>query len=378
MWCSILLLIILILYPYLFYPLILIMLPKTNNSICQKKAKYKVSLYIAAYNEEAVIEEKLKNSLELDVGNNELEIVVGSDGSTDKTNDIVNNYAKLHRNIRLLNFQDRAGKVNVLNRGIPLCNGDIILLSDANAMYNQYCLSNILPHFNDENVGCVAGEKRILDSHGNISNNEGLYWNLESKIKALEDRVATVIGADGACYAIRKKLFKQLPKDTSVDDFLLSMKIVEQGYKIAYEPNAYSYEETGSDVHQEIKRKVRIAAGNFYNLQYLKRFWSFDIVSFMYIGHKVLRWISPLLFLLLTMALLYMSINSLFALLMLCLLLLSYLFPYLKYNDTCSSITDSKIGSICSYFYLTVWAQWLGYKKYLSGTQKAIWETVRE
>lgn len=378
MWWVIVLLIILILYPYVFYPLILFILPKAKNATCRKIAKYKVSLYIAAYNEEAVIEEKLKNSLELDVGNSELEIVVGSDGSTDKTNEIVNRYAKLHSNIRLLNFQDRAGKVNVLNRGIPLCNGDIVLLSDANAMYNQECLNNILPHFDNPQVGCVAGEKRILDSHGNISNNEGLYWKLESKIKVLEDKVSTVIGADGACYAIRKSLFKQLPKDTSVDDFLLSMKIVEQGYKIAYEPNAYSYEETGSNVHQEMKRKVRIAAGNFYNLQYLKQFWTFDMVSFMYIGHKVLRWMSPLLFLLLTLALVYMAINSVFASVLLCILLLSYIFPYLKYKDKCSSITDSKIGSICSYFYLTVWAQWLGYKKYLSGTQKAIWETVRE
>lgn len=377
MWWIIGIIIVLILYPYIFYPLILLILPKKHLATKCLGENNKVSLYIAAYNEEAVIEEKLKNSLALDVDNATLEIVVGSDGSTDNTNAIVNRYAEKYDNIRLLNFKDRAGKVNVLNRGILLCQGDIILLSDANAMYNKECLRNILPHFNNEHVGCVAGEKRIVDSNGSISNNEGIYWKLESKIKSLEDKVATVIGADGACYAIRKSLFQQLPKDTSVDDFLLSMKIVEQGYKIAYEPNAYSYEETGADVQQEMKRKIRIAAGNFYNLQYLKRFLKCDLISFMYIGHKLLRWISPFLYFLLTLALSYMATKSIVALTMLIALGISYLIPYLKYKNMCKWITDNKIGSICSYFYLTVWAQWLGYKKYRSGTQKAIWETIR-
>ena len=337
-----------------------------------------VSLFIAAYNEESVIAEKIENSLDLDNSGCELEIVVGSDGSTDRTNEIVTAYSKRNKKVRLLDFQDRQGKVNVLNRGIPLCNGDIILLSDANAMYNKECLQRILPHFIDPKVGCVAGEKRIADNNGSISKNEGFYWKLESKIKTLEDKVSTVIGADGACYAIRKSLFQTLPKETSVDDFLLSMKIVEQGFVIEYEPNAYSFEDTGSDVYQEMKRKIRIAAGNFYNMHFLKGFLRFDLISLMYVSHKVLRWISPILFLLLTLTLGYLSLFSGFAQAMLCILLCSYIVPYMKYRGIGKPFTNNKLGNICSYFYLTVWAQWLGYIKYRAGSQKAIWNTIRE
>lgn len=378
MWYAVTFIVVLILFPYVFYPILLTCLPKREKCNGSSIDKPRVSLYIAAYNEDSVIAEKIENSLDLDDSGCELEIVVGSDGSTDRTNDIVTAYSKRNKKIRLLDFQDRQGKVNVLNRGIPLCNGDIILLSDANAMYNKECLRRILPHFVDPKVGCVAGEKRIADSNGSISKNEGFYWKLESKIKALEDNVCTVIGADGACYAIRKSLFQTLPKETSVDDFLLSMKIVEQGFVIEYEPNAYSFEDTGSDVHQEMKRKIRIAAGNFYNMQFLKRFLGLDLISLMYVGHKVLRWISPFLYLLLTLSLGYLSLYSGLARIMLFMLLCSYSIPYMKYRGFGKAITDNKLSNICSYFYLTVWAQWLGYKKYRAGTQKAVWETIRE
>ena len=187
-----------------------------------------------------------------------------------------------------------------------------------------------------------------------------------------------MIGADGACYAIRKSLFQTLPKETSVDDFLLSMKIVEQGFVIEYEPNAYSFEDTGSDVYQEMKRKIRIAAGNFYNMHFLKGFLRFDLISLMYVSHKVLRWISPILFLLLTLTLGYLSLFSGFAQAMLCILLCSYIVPYMKYRGIGKPFTNNKLGNICSYFYLTVWAQWLGYIKYRAGSQKAIWNTIRE
>lgn len=377
MWYAVTFIIVLIFFPYFFYPILLRCLPKREKYNGSSIDKQRVSLYIAAYNEESVIAEKIENSLDLDDSGCEFEIVVGSDGSTDRTNEIVTAYSKRNKKVCLLDFQDRQGKVNVLNRGIPLCNGDIILLSDANAIYNKECLQQILPHFVDQKVGCVAGEKRIADSNGSISKNEGFYWKLESKIKALEDRVSTVIGADGACYAIRKSLFQTLPKETSVDDFLLSMKIVEQGFVIEYEPNAYSFEDTGSDVHQEMKRKIRIAAGNFYNMHFLKRFLGLDLISLMYVGHKVLRWISPLLFLLLTLSLSYLSLYSGIARLMLCMLLCSYAIPYMKYRGFGKVITDNNLGNTCSYFYLTVWAQWLGYKKYRAGTQKAIWDTIR-
>lgn len=378
MWFVIVALIFFIIYPYVLYPLILYVIKKEDTPAEETEGSLSVSLYIAAYNEEGIIGEKLDNSLRLKTGNIPFEIVVGSDGSTDKTNEIVANYACNHKNIRLLSFKERAGKVNVLNRGIPLCKGKIILLSDANAMYNEECLVNLLRNFRNKDVGCVAGEKHVVKNGTMISDNEGLYWKLESLIKKLETKVETVIGADGACYAIRKELFVPLPSDTSVDDFLLSMKIVEQGYQIAYEPNAFSVEEAGSTMKEELKRKVRIAAGNFYNLKLLTSFMRLDKKSWMFVSHKFLRWISPVLFILLTIALAVEAFFSVIAGIIFVLLVISYLISYLKFQNIDNIITNNRISNIFSYFYLTVWAQLLGFIKYKRKEQGAVWDTLRQ
>lgn len=379
MWLIALLLIFLIIYPYVIYPAILYVLPKNSVAMLKKLPEItNISLFIAAYNEEKVIKEKLNNSLALETANVNLEIIVASDGSTDATIAIVKEFENKYSNIKLLDFKERQGKVNVINRGLQFCKGEIILLSDANAMYNRECLQKILPHFQNEKCGCVAGEKRVKAMETDISKNEGLYWKLESKIKQLEAKVKTVIGADGACYAIRKKLFCKLPKDTAVDDFLLSMKIVEQGYNIEYEPEAYSYEESGSSLKQELNRKIRIAAGNFYNLCYLKRFFAADIVSFMFISHKLLRWISPALFLALSLVLTVLTLESLTAIILLFLLVITYIGALINYNYNINIFLSDKLSRLITYFYLTVYAQLIGFIKYLSGKQKAVWNTIRE
>ena len=379
MWLIALLLIFLIIYPYVIYPAILYVLPKNSVAMLKKLPEItNISLFIAAYNEEKVIKEKLNNSLALETANVNLEIIVASDGSTDATIAIVKEFENKYSNIKLLDFKERQGKVNVINRGLQFCKGEIILLSEANAMYNRECLQKILPHFQNEKCGCVAGEKRVKAMETDISKNEGLYWKLESKIKQLEAKVKTVIGADGACYAIRKKLFCKLPKDTAVDDFLLSMKIVEQGYNIEYEPEAYSYEESGSSLKQELNRKIRIAAGNFYNLCYLKRFFAADIVSFMFISHKLLRWISPALFLALSLVLTVLTLESLTAIILLFLLVITYIGALINYNYNINIFLPDKLSRLITYFYLTVYAQLIGFIKYLSGKQKAVWNTIRE
>lgn len=379
MWVIAILLITLIIYPYVIYSAILYVLPKKRvTKLKNLPAVTDISLFIAAYNEEKVIKEKLYNSLALDTANVNLEIIVASDGSTDATKSIVREFENQYPNIRLLNFKERQGKVNVINRGLQFCKGEIILLSDANAMYNKECLQKILPHFQNEKCGCVAGEKRVKAIGTDISKNEGLYWKLESKIKMLEAKVKTVIGADGACYAIRKKLFCALPKDTAVDDFLLSMKIVEQGYSIEYEPEAYSYEESGNTLKQELNRKIRIAAGNFYNLRYLQSLFRADIVSFMFVSHKLLRWISPALFLVLSLALTVLALESLTAVILLFLLMLTYISAMINYKYDINILLSGKLSRLITYFYLTVYAQLAGFIKYASGKQKAIWNTIRE
>jgi poly-beta-1,6-N-acetyl-D-glucosamine synthase len=377
----------LIIYPYAIYPIILkLMICNKHNIAAYTRIDDNlnedmfpmVTLFIAAYNEESVIAGKIENSFSLSYPCHKFEVIVGSDGSTDSTNYIVNQYSLKYPNLKLLPFPERAGKVNVINKGISFCSGDIIVLSDANAIYNINSINNIIWHFFDETVGCVAGEKRINHpSNGtDIAQNEGIYWRLESFIKQGECKIKTVIGADGALYAIRKGLFQLLPEDTSVDDFLLSMLIVKQGYKISYEPEAYSYEETGNSLQDEFRRKVRIAAGNFFNLKYLSVFFSFNIISFLFVSHKFLRWISPFCFILLTVLLLS-NLSVMIFQLLLFFLVISYVMAYYGYIAQSKNWVTVKVINILTYFYLTVLAQLVGCWKYVKGAQKAIWETVR-
>lgn len=379
LWIVIIFLFFLIVYPYTVYPLILKFFPKYCAVNKKRKfvGKMSVTLFIAAFNEEKVIGKKLENSLELNSEGIDYEIFVGSDGSTDATNQIVRQYEKRYSNIRLLDFKERQGKVNVLNRGIPLCNGGIILLSDANAMYNSECLQRMVTHFRDSRVGCVAGEKRMLQTGEMISKNEGLYWKLESKIKRWESQVKTVIGADGACYAIRKSLFIQLPSNTSVDDFLLSMKIIEQGYRIVYEPDAYSVEEAGTTMQAEMKRKIRIASGNYYNLRFLKNFFKPSIVSWMFLSHKFLRWISPFLFIFLAIFLGIAGTRNYLFLISFIVFIGSFIVAVINYTTDSSKLINNKFINFVTYFYLTVFSQLLGAFKCLLKTQESIWETIR-
>ena len=378
LWFIIIVAFLLIIWPYAVYPLVLLVVSRRRPIGTSTEPVKSVSLLIAAYNEEEVIKEKLENSLALERGNFEFEIVVASDGSTDCTAELVRTYTKEYSFIRLLDFSERSGKVNALNKAVPQCKGDIVLLSDANAMYNPECLKYILPHFEDDLVGCVSGEKKILATDGAIAKNEGLYWRLESVIKRLESKTTSLIGADGACYAVRKSLFQSLPSETSVDDFLLSMRILESGHTVVYEPRAWSAEDPGQTAYDEFRRKRRIAAGNFYNLRFLHSFMRSDFLSFMFISHKLLRWISPLIFAVLTAALFFKAFSSETAWYAFLILLFSYTLPLLKYANVGVALTDRGPGRIITYFYLTVWAQYAGWKQYMAGTQKAVWDTVRQ
>jgi biofilm PGA synthesis N-glycosyltransferase PgaC len=372
---------VLFIFPYTIYPGILLLLrifskgqPHRNINIWPK-----VTILIAAYNEEQVIADKLENCLSLHYPPNNIEIIIASDGSTDQTEKIVKRYALNNPNIKLLAFKIREGKANVLNKAIHHCNGEIVFFSDANAMYNEDAILNGIRHFVDPLVGCVAGEKRIVQNRkdANISGKEGLYWRLESFIKFLESDLDTVIGADGALYAIRKELYEELPRDTAVDDFLESMLIVKKSYKIAYEPEAYSLESSGKSFRREFNRKVRIAAGNFNNLKYLNEFFKLNLRSFMFFSHKFLRWISPGLLILLTLFFVILSIHSRIYQLILFLFLLTYLIGLMGVLFENTLLFRNKLFSFIAYFYLTVYAQFIGFIRFINGSQRAIWEKMR-
>src|SRR5690606_36955376 len=253
----------------------------------------RVTLVVAGRNEEAVIARKRENSLALDYPPELLEIVIGSDGSTDRTDALVR--ACPDPRVRL-DAAPRAGKVGVLNRTIPLARGEIVLLSDANTHLEPDALRRLVPHFDDPSVGAVCGRLRLYNPTKQDFE-ESAYWSYESAIKLEEGRRGALIGANGGLYALRRILFSPLPPDTIVDDFVIPLRVLEQGKAVVYEEQAVALEETTEDYGREFGRRARIAAGNFQALTLVPRLLlpSAGFAAYAFWSHKVIRWCAPLL-----------------------------------------------------------------------------------
>ncbi|MBN9303570.1 glycosyltransferase, partial [Dysgonomonas mossii] len=217
-------------------------------------------------------------------------------GSTDSTVEMLKSYP----NIRVLHKPEREGKTAAINRSMSYIDTPIVIFTDANAILNTQSINEIVSLFADSKVGCVTGEKRVnIESKENASSSgEGVYWRYESVLKSLDSRLYSVVGAAGELFAIRRDLFAYIPNDTILDDFVLSLKTAEKGYRIAYCSEAYAMEYSSDSMIEEEKRKVRIAAGGLqavWRLRPLLNIFKYGVLSFQYISHRVLRWtITPL------------------------------------------------------------------------------------
>jgi cellulose synthase/poly-beta-1,6-N-acetylglucosamine synthase-like glycosyltransferase len=254
-----------------------------------------VSLVVAAHDEAGCIEEKLRNSLALDYPPDRLEVLIGSDGSTDGTDDLIR--ACSDPRVRL-SAAPRAGKTSVLNRCIPTARGELVLLSDANTRIEPGALKALVRHFEDPEVGAVCGRLQLYNPT-RAEYEESAYWKYESWLKALEGAQGAVVGANGGLYAIRRELFTPLPPSTIVDDFVIAVRLLDQGYRVLYEPEALAAEETTEDYGREFGRRARIAAGNFQSLGLVPGLLSplRGFPAFAFWSHKVLRWCAPALML---------------------------------------------------------------------------------
>ncbi len=284
---------------YFLYPLWLLLLSRLRPARRRPPPRARVwptvSLVVAAHDEAACIEEKLRNSFQLGYPPDRLEVLIGSDGSTDGTDDLVRAYpdARVH-----LSAAPRAGKTTVLNRCIPGARGEIVVLSDANTRIEPDALRPLVRHFEDPEVGAVCGRLQLYNPT-RAEYEESAYWKYESWLKALEGTQGAVVGANGGLYAIRRELFTRLPPSTIVDDFVIPLRLLDQGYRVLYEPEALASEETTEDYGREFGRRARIAAGNFQSLGLvpglLSPFRGFPAFAFW--SHKVLRWCAPALML---------------------------------------------------------------------------------
>ena len=293
----------LVLYTYLGYGLVvwaLIQLRPRRRALTSGPGDFlpDVTLIVPAYNELDCLPAKVANSIGQRYPREHIRCLFVTEGSTDGSD----TYLRTHYGdtVGILGGSERRGKVAAMNRAMEQVHTPIVIFTDANTQLNLEAVRNIVRHFRDPDVGAVAGEKRILttDAESAAGSGEGLYWQYESQLKKWDAELHTIVGAAGELFAVRTALYEAVSPDTILDDFMISLRIAERGYRVAYEPEAYALERPSFSILDEQKRKIRIAAGGFQSIGRLTTLlnpFRHGLLTFEYVSHRVMRWaVTPL------------------------------------------------------------------------------------
>jgi len=342
-----------------------------------------VTLFIAAYNEKDYVEAKMKNTLELEYPKEKLNIIWVTDGSDDGTPDLLKDYP----NTTVHHLDERNGKIGAMNRGMDFVKTPIVVFSDANTNLGKESIRRIVNLFGNPKVGCVSGEKRIVNKESDVASGagEGLYWKYESALKKWDAELYSVVGAAGELFAIRTKLYRHVEKDTLLDDFIISLRVAQDGYTIQYDPEAYAIETASANVKEELKRKIRISAGGIQSivrLRSLLNVFKYGTLSFQYISHRVLRWsLTPLCLVLLIPVLSILAVNEgllsfKFYAILFWLQLLFYAAALLGWFLE-NRETRVKILFVPYYFFIMNLSVVLGFFRYMKKSQSVNWERAK-
>lgn len=385
----------LVAYTYVGYGIIAWILVKIRKIIGKEFKKYndptflpKVTLVVPAYNEMSCIEAKVKNTFGLDYPTDLMEVLFVTEGSNDGTSEYINSLKSSYSNLRMIGGDTRRGKIEAMNIAIKTITTPIVIFTDANTNLNHQVIKNIVRHFQDPIVGAVAGEKRIETegSEAAAGAGEGLYWKYESFLKKLDTELYSVVGAAGELFAVRTHLFGEVEKDTLLDDFIVSLRIAADGYRVIYEPNAYASERPSFSIQEEMKRKIRIAAGGFQSIARLDYLWNifrFGLLSFQYVSHRAMRWAVapfclPLIFLL-NLILFFVDTNFIkqptYQLLMLAQIAF-YLMAIIGYYLENKKIRIKALF-VPFYFSFMNYCAIKGYFRYRNGLTSGIWEKAK-
>ena len=287
-------------YTYLGYGMLLFLIIRLKRLFKGKQAPTPMptdeelptmTLMICAYNEQDVVAEKMQNTRALDYPKDKFRVLWVTDGSNDRTNELLAAYP----DVDIVFSPERRGKTAALKHGLREVKTQYVAFTDANTMINPEAMREIARQFMDKTVGCVSGEKRVAArAEGEMAaEGEGLYWRYESTLKRWDSELYSTMGAAGELYAVDPKLCRDVPDNALLDDFMMSMYIVDDGRRIAYSPDAYALEYGSADIHEESKRKRRIAAGGLQSIWWLRKMlnpFRQPLVAFQYISHRVLRW----------------------------------------------------------------------------------------
>lgn len=378
-------------YTFIGYGIIIFLLNKwrriwKKDPVSPFEADYQpgVTFVIPAYNEERWIEDKIKNSFELDYPADKINFLVVSDGSDDGTMALVDNYPT-PPGIQLRHFYkpERQGKIAAVERIMPSIDTPISIFTDANTMLNKAAVKNMVKHFANPKVGVVSGEKRISSSAKGAAAEvgEGIYWKYESFLKNMDYQYYSVIGAAGELFAIRSELYEPIPRDSVIEDFYMTMTIASKGYRIAYSPDAYAMETGSSSVKEELKRKIRIAAGGFQSVFRLARLmnpFKYGKLSFQFLSRRVFRWVVvpiALPTILIANILLAMSGSAFFQGFLL-LQILFYCFAFIGYLLEKRKLRF-KLLFVPYYFCVMHYAVYRGFARFIKGSQSVLWERAK-
>ncbi|MEN8202562.1 MAG: glycosyltransferase [Bacteroidota bacterium] len=370
----------LIFYSYLLFPVLLQWMAR-NKKISEdlfKPDEYpNLSVLISAFNEETVIEEKINSLLKSDYPANRMEILVGSDASTDRTNQILKQLGELHSIVHVHLFEKRKGKPGVINELAGYSKGEVLVITDANVMVDRNTLSQVARHFKSEKTGLV--DTRMINTRlkkDGISHQEKYYISREVKIKQHESQLwGSMMGPFGGCYAVRKSLYKPVPDNFLVDDFYINMAVLKQGFQCISNVEAQVFEDVSNNLKEEFRRKKRISAGNFQNLAEFGSllFSPYPGVSFCFFSHKVIRWIVPFLVLLTLTLSIYLSSWHLIYLVLALLQVTVIALPLIDHFLRKIKIHSLPLRFI-SHFVLMNLALLAGFIKYIGGIKHNVWQ----
>ena len=369
--------VLLILYTYGGYSIVILTLSLFfHRPVKKKPIELKVTYLITAYNEEQDIADKLDNTLSLNYPQDKLEIIVASDGSTDKTDNIVKQYGS--RGVKLNRVEGRVGKTETQNQTVALATGDIIIFSDATTDYHQDAIRNIVRNYADPQVGAVSGRYEYENPSGAaVGIGTVIFWKYENLIKRLQTRIKTITGCCGCIYSVRRELYEPLPADI-ISDLVEPLKILEKGYRIAFEPEAVAYEVTTETSKEEFSMRVRVITRGMRGIWYMRTLlnpFKYGFVSFQLFSHKIMRWMVPLFLVLLLVANAFLLENVLYSVFFF-LQLLFYASALLGYFFERNG-KKSKMLALPLYYCVVNAASVRAFFRALAGRKSVTWETVR-
>ena len=374
----------LLVYTYFIFPFFTIFLARKkslNNKFYKQEDEIpSVSILIAAYNEQEVIKEKVMSIINSNFSSSKMEIIIGSDCSTDNTNEIISELAKNHSFLNAKIFTERSGKSAVVNKLVKQAKNEILILTDANIIFSKNTIQSLIRHFKNSKIGLVDSNMvNVGIKKSGISLQEKTYISSEVKFKHAESKLlGMLMGPFGGCFAIRKSLFIPIPENFMVDDFFVCMNILKNGNLAINDLDAVVYEDVSNQISEEFRRKRRISMGNFINLFHFKKLLlkPFTKLGFIFLSHKVIRWFGPILLLLVLASNFILISDSIFYKIAFFSQLILFISPFID-------LLLRKIGihvlilRFVTHFYSMNLALFMGMIDYLTVNKKGVWEPTK-